>query len=235
MPRSRFLRPDRAAKRRESPRCPRWNPRPAPGLPSRRRPPCGGGCGAALSCWVSSASSARWTSSTSPTGCTPLSVQGFGLRPSTTWDQSIIRSGSDPRTRALHVPKAVMPPGPVTSSSPTRCIRPGTSSGHWASLHNESSLRLQAFISGSGRRESVDVGSPYLFTAASFEPRKNLGSLLDLRWCARRRPEVQLLIAGLPSGSGGVEADGVPCSDTWPTKSWRACVAAPPRSCSLAL
>jgi glycosyltransferase involved in cell wall biosynthesis len=54
---------------------------------------------------------------------------------------------------------------------------------------------------------AAELGSPYLFTAASFEPRKNLETLLDAFALVRTgRPELQLLIAGT---GPEVEAEGV--------------------------
>jgi glycosyltransferase involved in cell wall biosynthesis len=52
-----------------------------------------------------------------------------------------------------------------------------------------------------------DMGTPYLFTAGSFEPRKNLRALLDAFAALRtRRPELALVIAG---AGAEVEAEGV--------------------------
>jgi glycosyltransferase involved in cell wall biosynthesis len=49
----------------------------------------------------------------------------------------------------------------------------------------------------------TDLGSPYLFTAASFEPRKNLRTLLEAFAKVRaRRPELELLIAGATEDTG---------------------------------
>jgi glycosyltransferase involved in cell wall biosynthesis len=56
-----------------------------------------------------------------------------------------------------------------------------------------------------------DLGAPYLFTAATLEPRKNLDTLLIAFTMLReRRPELRLVIAG-PAGWGGraVEGEGV--------------------------
>jgi glycosyltransferase involved in cell wall biosynthesis len=56
-----------------------------------------------------------------------------------------------------------------------------------------------------------DFGNPYLFTAATLEPRKNLETLLAaFAEVRRRRPELRLVVAG-PTGWGGraVEGEGV--------------------------
>jgi glycosyltransferase involved in cell wall biosynthesis len=55
--------------------------------------------------------------------------------------------------------------------------------------------------------ETADFGSPYIFTAASFEPRKNLETLLNAFALVRaHRPELQLVIAGAASE---ITAEGV--------------------------
>ena len=49
----------------------------------------------------------------------------------------------------------------------------------------------------------TELGSPYLFTAASFEPRKNLRTLLEAFAQVRaRRPELELVIAGAQGDTG---------------------------------
>ena len=140
--------------------------------------------------------------------------QRAGLRTTTVHDLGPIHYPQwvDPRTRALHVPKA--------AHAAKTCDVLFANSVYTA-RDVERTLgvppqRIVVATPGIHQRfrpegELVDVGSPYLFTAASFEPRKNLETLLDAFALVRQtRPEVQLLIAGLPSGSERtVEADGV--------------------------
>jgi glycosyltransferase involved in cell wall biosynthesis len=54
----------------------------------------------------------------------------------------------------------------------------------------------------------ADLGAPYVFTAATLEPRKNLDALLEAFAVLRqRRPELLLAIAG-PAGWGGRQPSG---------------------------
>ena len=214
--RSRFLWPDRAAKRREGPLMPSMeSSASAMSSPSRRHRLSGGGCGVALNCWMSSASSARWTSSTSPTGCTPLSCAG--LRTTTVHDLGTNPSSAVGRSPAREHSTSQRPRMPPRTCdvlfAKLWCIRR-------RDVERTLGVLDDIVVCNAGHSSAVQarwgvgqtVGSPYLsLTAASFEPRKNLDTLLEAFALVRqKRPEVQLLIAGLPSGNGRTgEAEGV--------------------------
>jgi glycosyltransferase involved in cell wall biosynthesis len=130
--------------------------------------------------------------------------QRSGLRTTTVHDLGPIHYPEwvDPRTRALHVPKAL--------HAAQTCDILFTNSQYTAD-DVERTLgvareRITVALPGIDGRfqpggDRADIGSPYLFTAASFEPRKNLETLLAAFSLVRaQRPELKLLIAGSTSG-----------------------------------
>ena len=136
--------------------------------------------------------------------------QRAGLRTTTVHDLGPIHHPEwvDPRTRALHVPKAL--------HAAKTCDLMFANS-HYTADDVERTLgfpreRIVVAPPGIHERlrpegEAADFGSPYIFTAASFEPRKNLETLLDAFALVRaRRPDLQLVIAGAASENA---VDGV--------------------------
>ena len=139
-------------------------------------------------------------------------AQRGGLRTTTVHDLGPIHHPDwvDPKTRGLHVPKA--------RHAAKTCDLMFANS-HYTADDVERTLgfardRVVVAYPGLHDRfrpegEAADLGSPYLFAAASFEPRKNLETLLDAFALVRaRRPELQLVIAG-PERE--IEAEGVRC------------------------
>jgi glycosyltransferase involved in cell wall biosynthesis len=125
--------------------------------------------------------------------------QRSGLRTTTVHDLGPIHHPEwvDPRTRALHVPKAhhaaktcdvLFTNSRYTADDVERTL--GVSGERIVVAHPGIHPR---FLPG----PKPDRGPRYLFTAASFEPRKNLGTLLDAFALSReRQPELELVIAG---------------------------------------
>jgi glycosyltransferase involved in cell wall biosynthesis len=118
----------------------------------------------------------------------------------------------DPRTTALHVPKyrhaaetcdLIFANSRFTADDVERTL--GFPRERVVVAHPGIHERFRP----EGRRH--DAGGPYLFTAATLEPRKNLETLLAAFTVVRsERPELRLLIAG-PAGWRGraVEGEGV--------------------------
>jgi len=137
-------------------------------------------------------------------------AQRGGLRTTTVHDLGPIHHPEwvDPRTRALHVPKArhaaktcdlMFANSRYTAEDVERTL--GFPGERIVVAHPGIHERFRP------EGESADLGSPYLFAAASFEPRKNLEALLEAFALVRAgRPELQLAIAG-PDRE--VEAEGV--------------------------
>jgi glycosyltransferase involved in cell wall biosynthesis len=135
--------------------------------------------------------------------------QRSGLRTTTVHDLGPIHHPEwvDPRTRELHVPKA--------HHAAETCDVLFTNSRYTADdverTLGVSAERIVVAYPGIHERyrpegDAEDFGAPYLFTAASFEPRKNLETLLEAFALVRaRRPELQLVIAG----AEGPEREGV--------------------------
>ena len=193
------LRTDRAAERTTSAGGARWDSRRAQ---DRARPaavePLAKGSGADCSACRSSGSSARWTSSTSRTGCIRRSGAACGRRRSTTSARSTIPSGSIRGHGALHVPKAlhaaktcdlIFANSRYTADDVVRTLGvpeervvvayPGIHARYWPD----------------GPR--AERPAPYLLTTATSEPRKNLRRCSDAFALVRaRRPELELLVAG---------------------------------------
>jgi glycosyltransferase involved in cell wall biosynthesis len=130
-------------------------------------------------------------------------AQRAGLRTTTVHDLGPIHHPEwvDPRTRALHVPKAL-------NAAKTCDVMFANS--HYTADDVERTLgfpreRIVVAPPGIHKRlqpdgDEADFGSPYIFTVASFEPRKNLDALLDAFALVRaHRPEHQLVIAGATS------------------------------------
>jgi glycosyltransferase involved in cell wall biosynthesis len=136
--------------------------------------------------------------------------QRAGLRTTTVHDLGPIHHPDwvDAATRALHVPKA--------KHAAETCDLMFANSRYTADdverTLGVSAERLVVAHPGIHERfthegEKANLGSPYLFTAASFEPRKNLETLLKAFALVRaRRPELQLAIAGTGSEA---ETNGV--------------------------
>jgi glycosyltransferase involved in cell wall biosynthesis len=136
--------------------------------------------------------------------------QRAGLRTTTVHDLGPIHHPEwvDPRTRALHVPKAL--------HAAKTCDVMFANSQYTADdiVHTLHFPRDRIVVAPPGiherlrpEGEAADFGSPYIFTVASFEPRKNLGTLLDAFALVRaNRPELQLVIAG---GATEIAAEGV--------------------------
>jgi glycosyltransferase involved in cell wall biosynthesis len=140
--------------------------------------------------------------------------QRAGLRTTTIHDLLPLHHPEwiDPRTTALHVPKywnaaetcdLIFANSRFTADDVERTLgfpREGIVVAH-PGVH-------QRFQSQGPRR---DFGWPYLFGAATLEPRKNLDTLLAAFALIReKRPDLRLVIAG-PAGWGGrtVEGEGV--------------------------
>ena len=137
-------------------------------------------------------------------------AQRSGLRTTTVHDLIPLHHPEwvGPRTRALHVPKA--------HHAAKTCDLMFANSRYTAD-DVEGTLgfprdRIVVAYPGIHERFQPDgpkarMGSPYLFTAASFEPRKNLGALLEAFALVRaRRSDLELVIAG---ADPEVEAEGV--------------------------
>ena len=139
-------------------------------------------------------------------------AQRGGLRTTTVHDLGPIHHPEwvGPKTRALHVPKAKHA-AQTCDLMFANSRYTGDDVGRTLGFPRE---RIVVAYPGIHERfrpegEAADLGSPYLFTAASFEPRKNLETLLDGFALVRaRRPELQLVIAG-PEPE--IEAQGVRC------------------------
>jgi len=140
--------------------------------------------------------------------------QRGGLRTTTIHDLLPLRHPEwvDPRTRALHIPKywhaaascdLIFVNSRFTADDVERTLgfpRERVSVAH-PGIHER--------FAPEGRRR--EFGWPYLFTAATLEPRKNLDTLLKAFGRVRsQRSELRLVIAG-PAGWGGraVEGEGV--------------------------
>ena len=136
--------------------------------------------------------------------------QGSGVRATTAYDLAPIHHPEwvNRRTRALHVPKAhhaaktcdvVFAISQYTADDVERTL--GVERERIVVAHPGIHERFHA--DGPAR----DLGAPYLFTAATIEPRKNLDTLLEAFTLARaRRPELQLVLAG---AGPRLEAEGV--------------------------
>ena len=132
--------------------------------------------------------------------------QRSGLRTTTVHDLGPIHHPEwvDPRTRALHVPKAL--------NAAATCDLMFANSRYTADDVERTfrfpSDRLVVAYPGIHERFRADGPkaerqSPYLFTAASFERRKNLATLLEAFPLVRaRRPELELVIAGAGAHTG---------------------------------
>ncbi len=137
--------------------------------------------------------------------------QRGGLRTTTVHDLGPIHHPEwvDPRTRALHVPKA--------RHAAKTCDLMFANSRYTAGDVEETlafpAERIVVAYPGLHKRfladgPRADLGSPYVFAAATLEPRKNLETLLEAFALVRvRRPELQLVIAGAP-GWGGRQPEG---------------------------
>ena len=138
-------------------------------------------------------------------------AQRAGLRTTTIHDLLPLHHPDwvDPRTRSLHVPKY--------RNAAATCDLMFANSVFTADDVERtlgfSRERVVVAHPGIHRRfvpegPKADLGAPYVFTAATLEPRKNLDALLaafaELR---RGRPELQLAIAGA-AGWGGPEPSG---------------------------
>jgi glycosyltransferase involved in cell wall biosynthesis len=132
--------------------------------------------------------------------------QRGGLRTTTVHDLGPIHHPEwvDAPTRALHVPKAL--------HAAKTCDLMFANSRYTAD-DVERTLgfaRERIVVAHPGIHErfraegpKTELGSPYLFTAASFEPRKNLRTLLEAFAQVRaRRPELELVIAGAQGDTG---------------------------------
>jgi glycosyltransferase involved in cell wall biosynthesis len=139
-------------------------------------------------------------------------AQRRGLRTTTVHDLGPIHHPEwvEPSTRALHVPKA--------KHAAKTCDLMFANSRYTADdvvrtlgFPAERTVVAYPGIHERFRPEgdAADLGSPYLFAAASFEPRKNLETLLEAFELVRgRRPELQLVIAGADPETA---VDGVRC------------------------
>jgi glycosyltransferase involved in cell wall biosynthesis len=140
--------------------------------------------------------------------------QRAGLRTTTIHDLLPIHHPEwvDPRTTALHVPKyrnaaetcdLIFANSRFTADDVERTL--GFPGERIVVAHPGVHRRFQP----QGPRRNF--GGPYLFTAATLEPRKNLDTLLaTFARLREKRPELRLVIAG-PAGWGArvVEAEGV--------------------------
>jgi glycosyltransferase involved in cell wall biosynthesis len=133
--------------------------------------------------------------------------QRGGLRTTTVHDLGPIHHPEwvDSKTRALHVPKA--------HHAAETCDLLFANSGYTADdvARTLGVARERIVVAHPGIHERYredgprrDFGTPYLFTAGSFEPRKNLQALLEAFAQLRaRRPGLELVIAG-----NGAEVEG---------------------------
>jgi glycosyltransferase involved in cell wall biosynthesis len=129
--------------------------------------------------------------------------QRSGLRTTTVHDLGPIHHPEwvDPRTRAIHVPKAyhaaktcdlLFANSQYTADDVERTL--GVPRERIIVAHPGIHARFRP------EGEEADFGSAYVFTAASLEPRKNLERLFDAFALVRaRRPELQLVVAGAAS------------------------------------
>jgi glycosyltransferase involved in cell wall biosynthesis len=126
----------------------------------------------------------------------------------------------DPRTRALHVPKyhhAAQTCDVIFANSKFTAEDVATKLGF-------SRDQLVVSYPGLHRRfnpdgPAADLGRPYVFTATTIEPRKNLDTLLEAFALLRTdRPELQLVVAGPGPGlrGEGVRALGYVRDDELP-------------------
>jgi glycosyltransferase involved in cell wall biosynthesis len=134
--------------------------------------------------------------------------QRRGLRTTTVHDLGPIHHPEwvDRKTRALHVPKA--------HHAAETCDLLFANSGYTADdvARTFGFARERIVVAHPGIHERYrpdgprrDFGTPYLFTAGSFEPRKNLQLLLEAFAQLRaRRPGLELVIAGNGAEVGGV-------------------------------
>ena len=126
--------------------------------------------------------------------------QRSGLRTTTVYDLVPLNHPEwvDPRTQALHVPKyhhaakacdVIFAISHYTADDVERTL--GFPGERIVVAHPGIHERFR--IEG----PAADLGGPYLFTAATVEPRKNLATLLRaFRLLRERRPELQLAVAG---------------------------------------
>jgi glycosyltransferase involved in cell wall biosynthesis len=138
-------------------------------------------------------------------------AQRAGLRTTTIHDLLPLHYPEwvDPRTRSLHVPKyenaaatcdLMFANSEFTADDVERTL--GFSRERVVVAHPGIHPRFRP------EGPKAELGSPYIFTAATLEPRKNLDALLEaFAALRRRRPELQLAIAG-GAGWGGSEPSG---------------------------
>ena len=137
-------------------------------------------------------------------------AQRSGLRTTTIHDLVPLHHPEwvDPRTRGLHIPKY--------RNAATTCDLIFANSRFTAEdvVRTLGVPRERVIVAPPGihrrftrKGPARDLGGPYLFTAATLEPRKNLDTLLAAFGQVRAlRPELQLVIAGA-SGWGGREPE----------------------------
>ena len=178
----------------------------------RRGPTGGGRPGAGWDEGPSSGSQARWTSSTSPTGCTRPSAAASGRRRSTTSSRSASPTGCTRR-----------PTGCTRESTPTpreTCdlivVNSEFTAGEVIELlefPREQICVAHPALNPIFRPDGPerDLGGPYLLTVATLERRKNLETLLAAMPLVReRRPELRLAVVGAPGWQGpSLEAESV--------------------------
>ena len=137
--------------------------------------------------------------------------QRSGLRTTTIHDLLPIHHPEwvDPRTQALHVPKYLH----AAATCDLMFANSHFTADDVAETLGFPRERVVVAPPGIPPRfrpdgPKADLGGPYLFTAATLEPRKNLETLLAAFVLVReRRPELQLAIAG-PPGWGGRQPSG---------------------------